>query len=160
LTLQLSLQAWCASFGRAWQFQWRSGSLRIALPIDRRNPYVYAQTVPDLLNLVQRTDGLARVAPTGYETVVKVIAPENDYWPLPWYLRRFRNLGWYEKVPSDPFAPIIIVSSKLDARLDEKSERKWIMVGLTELRPGKFFEQYVELELWKKYVETLPRDRE
>src|SRR5688572_13573802 len=34
---------------------------------DRRNPYVYAQTVPDLLNLVQRSEALARVAPMGYE---------------------------------------------------------------------------------------------
>ena len=33
------------------------------------------------------------------------------------------------------------------------------MVGLSELRPGNFFELYVELELWKKYVETLPRER-
>ena len=145
LTLQLTWQAWRASFVYA---------------ADRRNPYVYAQTVPDLLNLVQRTEGLARVAPTGFETVVKVIAAEGDYWPLPWYLRRFQNLGWYEKLPDEPLAPIMIVSSKLDARLDDKSDRKWLMVGLTELRPGKFFELYVELELWKKYVETLPRDRE
>jgi hypothetical protein len=55
---------------------------------------------------------------------------------------------------------MVMVSSKLDARLDERSEKKWIMVGLSELRPGKFFELYVELELWKKYVETLPRERE
>jgi hypothetical protein len=145
LTGQLSWQAWRASF---------------VYPADRRNPYVYAQTVPDLLNLVQRTERLARVAPAGYETIVKIIAPENDYWPLPWYLRRFKHVGWYEKVPDDPFAPIVVVSSKLDARLDDKSDHKWIMVGLTEFRPGRFFEQYVELELWKRYVETLPREKD
>ncbi|MSU21409.1 MAG: TIGR03663 family protein [Pedosphaera sp.] len=145
LTLQLSWQAWRASF---------------VYSADRRNPYVYAQTVPDLLNLVQRTEGIARVASTGFETVVKIIAPGSDYWPLPWYLRRFKHLGWYEKLPDDPFAPIVLSSSKLNARLDEKSDRKWIMAGLSELRPGKFFELYVELELWKKYVETLPRERD
>ncbi|MSU37278.1 MAG: TIGR03663 family protein [Pedosphaera sp.] len=145
MTLQLSWQAWRAS---------------VVYSADRRNPYVYAQTAPDLLKLVQRTEGLARVAPAGYETVVKLIAPESDYWPLPWYLRRFKHLGWYEKLPDDPYAPIVVVSSKLDARLDEKSGRKWILVGLTELRPGKFFESYVEIELWKKYVETLPRERD
>jgi len=145
LTAQLSWQAWRASF---------------VYYADRRNPYVYAQTVPDLLNLVQRAEGLARAAPEGYGTVVKIIAPDSDYWPLPWYLRRFQHVGWYEKLPDDPFAPIVVVSSKLDARLDEKSDRKWIMVGLTELRPGRFFELYVELALWKKYVETLPRKRD
>jgi hypothetical protein len=30
------------------------------------------------------------------------------------------------------------------------------MAGITELRPGKFLELYVELKLWTKYVETLP----
>jgi hypothetical protein len=91
---------------------------------------------------------------------MKVVSPESEYWPLPWYLRRFKHVGWYDKLPEDPFAPIVIVSSKLDARLDDKSERKWIMAGLTELRPGKFLELYVELELWKKYVATLPRNRD
>ena len=54
----------------------------------------------------------------------------------------------------------MIASSKLDARLDEKSDRKWIMAGLSELRPGNYLELYVELELWKKFVETLPRETE
>jgi uncharacterized protein (TIGR03663 family) len=142
--------------GLMWQ-AWRGS---VAYASDRRNPYVYAQTVPDLLHLVERAEGIARVAPTGHDTVVKVIAPESDYWPLPWYLRRFRRIGWYEQLPADPFAPIVVVSSKLDARLDGKSDRKWIMAGLTEQRPGKFFELYVELELWKKYVASLPRARD
>ncbi|MDA1274261.1 MAG: TIGR03663 family protein [Verrucomicrobia bacterium] len=145
LTLQLSWQSWSASF---------------SFSSDRRNPYVYAQTVPDILNLVRTTEGIARVAPDGYETVIKIIAPDSDYWPLPWYLRRFKHSGWYETLPDDPFAPIVAVSSILDARLDDKSDRKWVMVGLSELRPGKFFELYVELDLWKKYVETLPRSRD
>ena len=125
---------------------------------DQRNPYVYAQTVPDILNLVRRAERIAAVSPAGFQTIVKVIAPESDYWPLPWYLRRFQHIGWYDKIPEDPFAPIIIVSSHFDARLDDKSDRKWIMAGLTELRPRQFFELYVELDLWKKYVETLPAE--
>jgi uncharacterized protein (TIGR03663 family) len=142
---QLAFQAWRGSFVYA---------------ADRRNPYVYAQTVPDLVKLVQRAEGIARISPAGFDTVVKVIAPEGDYWPLPWYLRRFKNIGWYEKIPDDPFAPIVIVSSKLNAQLDDKSDRKWIMAGISALRPGQFFELYVELELWKKYVETLPPEAE
>lgn len=136
---------------------WRAGTEYAS---DRRNPYVYAQTVPDVMTLVERSEGIAQVAPQGYQTVIKIIAPESDYWPLPWYLRRFANRGWYEKLPEDPYAPIVIVSSRLNARLDERSGKKWIMVGLSELRPAVFFELYVELELWKRYVETLPKDRE
>jgi uncharacterized protein (TIGR03663 family) len=127
---------------------------------DRRNPYVYAQTVPDLLNLVQKVEGIAQVSTNRYDTVIKIITPDGDYWPLPWYLRRFKHIGWYDAVPKDPYAPIMIVAAQLDARYDEKSDKKWIMVGLTELRPGKFLELYVEAELWKNYVANLPQERD
>lgn len=141
LTLQLTWQSWGANFKYA---------------ADPRNPYVYAQTSPDLLKLTERIKGIAHVAPTDYQTIVKVITPDNDYWPMPWYLRRFKNVGWYDHMPDDPFAPVMVVSTQFNARLDDKSDRKWIMAGIYALRPGRFFELYVELELWKKYVETLP----
>jgi predicted membrane-bound mannosyltransferase len=140
------------------QLIWQTGRASFTFAADRRNPYVYAQTVPDMLNLVNRAEGIARVAPDGYDTVVKVIAPESDYWPLPWYLRRFNHVGWYDQLPADPLSPIVIVSSKLGARLDDLSDKKWIMTGYSELRPGTFLEMYVELELWKRYVETLARE--
>jgi len=145
LSVQLATQAYRASY---------------VYVADRRNPYVYAQTSPDLLNLVQRIESIARIAPANYETVIKVITPDGDYWPLPWYLRRFKNVGWYEKAPENPFAPMMIVAAQLEARYDEKSDKKWIMVGYTELRAQKFLELYVEADLWKRYVATLPRDRE
>jgi uncharacterized protein (TIGR03663 family) len=148
LTAQLGSQSVRGNFRSA-----PNGALYAA---DSRNPYVYAQTAPDLLNLASKAEAIARIAPQGHDTVIKVIASNGDYWPLPWYLRRFKNIGWYEKIPADPFAPMIIVAANLDARLDDKSDKKWIMVGYTELRPQKFLELYVESELWKKYVASLP----
>jgi hypothetical protein len=35
-----------------------------------------------------------------------------------------------------------------------------MMAGLFEQRPTVFLEFYVELELWKKYVATMPRENE
>ena len=142
-TVQLAYQSWIANNRFA---------------ADNRNPYVYAQTSRNALELVKKVEGVGQVAAEKYGTVVKVVAPDADYWPLPWYLRRFQNIGWYDALPSDPFSPIILVSAKLDARLDEKSDKKWIMAGMFEFRPGYFLELYVELGLWTKYVETLPRE--
>ena len=88
------------------------------------------------------------------------MAPDSDYWPLPWYLRHFKRVGWWDKVPADPYAPMMIVSAKLNAALDERSNKRWLMVGLFELRPGVFFELYVEFDLWREYVARLPRERE
>lgn len=135
---------------QAWQLSHRYAS-------DLRNPYVYAQTSPHARELVDRLRAIARVAPTGFATTLKVISPES-YWPLPWYLREFKNVGWYEALPADPFAPLVLCSAKLDAKLDDKSDKRWIMTGYYELRPNVFLELYVERSLWEKFVATLPRD--
>ena len=127
---------------------------------DRRNPYVYAQTARDVLSLVQKVEDVAAVNDARRDTVVKVVAPGSDYWPLPWYLRRLRHIGWFDTLPDDPYAPLVITAARLDARLDEKSGRKWVMAGMFELRPGVFLELYVEFELWTRYVATLPRERD
>jgi hypothetical protein len=138
----------------AWQ-AWRASFVFFA---DRRNPYVYAQTVPHLRQLVERVEAVADAAPTGRETIVQVVAPGHDYGPLPWYLRRLRHVGWYDALPGEPLAPVVVVAARLDARLDEQTDRRWIMVGLYEQRPGVFLELYVERELWLRYVSALPRE--
>jgi hypothetical protein len=138
---------------------WQAARATQVYAADRRNPYVYAHTSPDVLRLVERVEAIARVAPQGQKTIVKVVSPDS-YLPLPWYLRRFERIGWWDALPDDPYAPIIIVSANLHARLDEKSNKAYLMTGLYELRPGVFLELYVETELWKKFVETLPREVE
>jgi hypothetical protein len=117
---------------------------------DPRNPYVYAQTSSDLLNLVKQVEGLAAVDPRGHNLVIKVIASDGDYWPLPWSLRSFKQTGWYDRLPEDPYAPIMIVSANLHAGLDEKKTHA--MVHYYQLRPQLFLELYVQLDLWKEWL--------
>ncbi len=137
---------------------WEARLAAVEFASDPRNPYVYAQTTDGCRELVRRIEAIASVTGTGTATVVKVITPESC-WPLPWYLRGFKNLGWWETLPDDPFAPIILVSAKLGAALDEKSNRAYLMTGFYEMRPGVFLELYVERGLWEKFTATLPRDR-
>ncbi|PYJ99990.1 MAG: hypothetical protein DME23_08450 [Verrucomicrobia bacterium] len=144
---QLGWQAWRASFPYcASQF----------------NPYVYAQTSPDILKLVEKVEALARVSPQGHDTVVKVMAPGNDYWPLPWYLRRFKkqHVGFWNEIPPEPFAPIMIVSAEFQAAFDERPEKTHLMAGYFQLRPQVFFELYVEINLWREYVNTLAPEKD
>jgi len=144
-SVQLVWQAWRASFEFA---------------ADGRNPYVYAQTVPDILKLEQKVEAIAKANPKGERMVIQVMAPDGDYWPLPWYLRRFKQVGWWDKSPAEPNSPVMIVGAKFEAALDEKSNKAWIMAGLFELRPRIYFELYVEASLWSRYVENLPKPRE
>jgi uncharacterized protein (TIGR03663 family) len=129
-----------------WQ-SWRAQTIYAA---DPRNPYVYAQTSPDLLNLISKIEGLAQADSRGHDLVVKIIAPEGDYWPLPWYLRQFNNTGWWDHLPPDPFAPIMVVSAQLHAALDEKKTH--LMVGYFQLRPQHFLELYVQADLWAEWL--------
>ena len=142
----LAWEAWRANFGVD-----RQERLYAA---DRRNPYVYAQTVPDILELVEKVTGLATAAPEGKLLKVHVIAPGCDYWPLPWYLRRLRNVRWLDEAPADPFAPVVVGASTMGLALDEKSNRAWTSVGLFTLRPRVYLDLFVESRQWRTYVES------
>jgi uncharacterized protein (TIGR03663 family) len=123
---------------------------------DRHNPYVYAQTSTDILKLTRQVEALARISPSGNAMQINVISPEGEYWPLPWYFRRFEHVGWWDKLPENPFAPVMVVSANLHAALDEKKTH--VMIGYFELRPGVFLELYVELSLWKAYLDKHPAE--
>lgn len=132
---QLAAQAWEAA---------------VSYAADRRNPYVYAQTSLGILELVETVNGLAKVSSAGKHLHINVIAPEGDYWPLPWYLRDFDRVGWWDRVPEDAFAPVMIVSAHLKPGLAERESHP--MREVSELRPGVFLKLYVESALWKDYV--------
>jgi len=61
---------------------------------DPSNPYVYAHTSRDIFAVTRKLEEIARVHPDGNKMVIEVICPGDDYWPLPWYLRFFPNIGW------------------------------------------------------------------
>jgi uncharacterized protein (TIGR03663 family) len=65
------------------------------LPADPSNPYVYAQTSPDLLRLVAQVEKAAAAAPEKRDLLIEVVAPPDETWPLPWYFRRFGRVGYW-----------------------------------------------------------------
>ena len=135
---------------QAWQ-----GSFRYEA--DRRNPYVYAQTVPDTLELCAQLEALAQIAPQGHEILIKVMSPESDYWPLPWYLRRFQRVGWWDHLPDDPYAPMMIVGQKLWPAFKTNLNPGWSALGVHGLRPGTFLQLYVQNGLWGRYLESVKK---
>jgi uncharacterized protein (TIGR03663 family) len=83
---QLAVQAW-------------QSSVNMKYAADPCNPWVYAQTSPGLLDLVDEVEAVAQASPNGRGVYISVIAPGDDYWPLPWYFRTFGNVGYFDKVP-------------------------------------------------------------
>jgi uncharacterized protein (TIGR03663 family) len=142
----LTWEAWRASFGVDRQER--------LFAADRRNPYVYAQTLPDLLELVDKVKGLAATSPEGKRLKVHVIAPEGDYWPLPWYLRGLSNVWWLSEAPAQLDGAVVIAGATMRLALDEKSDRAWTGAGLFTLRPRVYLDLFVEHRLWRAYVES------
>lgn len=124
---------------------------------DPSNPYVYAHTSADLLNLTGRIGELTDVHPDGKLMTIHVICTNHDYWPLPWYLREYPNVGWWDRIdPEIPLAPLIIISPDLENDLVRKMYtlpepgKKYLYVPLleagTELRPGTGILSYVRMD--------------
>jgi len=146
--------------GAAAQLGWQAWRASFPYCASQQNPYVYAQTSPNILELVEKVEALARVSARGYDTVVKVMAPQDDYWPIPWYLRRFNHVGFWDRIPPEPLAPIMLVSCEFQAAFDERPDKTHLMAGIFQLRPQVFLELYVEINLWREYVKTLPPERD
>ncbi len=125
---------------------------------DYRNPYVYAHPLQEVVELGKRVDELAEASADGRSMVVKVISKDGYYWPLPWYLRRLDNVGyWTGSVPGDPAAPVVIASPEFDEELTRRLDKSHLMTGFHALRPGVLFQLWVRMDVWERYLKTRPK---
>jgi predicted membrane-bound mannosyltransferase len=136
----------------ASQLAWQSYGTSYLYPTDGRNPYAYAQTVPDIVNLGTRVNELGAVSPQRDAMVIKVFSVDRYYWPLPWYLRRFPNVGYWTEVPADADAPVVICSPEFDEELIRRLDATHLMTGYFGLRPKVLLEVWVRMDLWEPYI--------
>ncbi len=64
---------------------------------DARNPFAYVPTRADIETLAPWLEQLRQSAPENSLEPVAVIG--TDYWPLPWYLRLFEKIGYWQRPP-------------------------------------------------------------
>jgi uncharacterized protein (TIGR03663 family) len=90
------------------------------IPADEINPYAYAHTGEDLLRLPARLEELTQQNTISNPRIAVVAA---DAWPLPWYLRKFSQAGFWqpgqETGPADFFITTTDVSDRLTAQLKD-----------------------------------------
>jgi uncharacterized protein (TIGR03663 family) len=139
-----------------WQTYW----LNFRLDADQRNPYVYAHTSRDVLNLAAQMERLARAAPRGFGMVIHVVMPEN-YWPLPWYLRRFDRVGYWQDAAAwasdsaqGPAPEVILLSPEVSPIVDAHLRSAYNQQMMFGLRPGVFVSAYVREDLWRAFLES------
>ncbi len=125
-------------------------------PADPRNPYVYAQTTPDFLRLVQRVTDLAAIHSDRTNMLVKVIAGPYEQWPLPWYLRRMTRVGYWSRAAEAGAlddAPVIVASQENAGELDAALGDRYV-AEFYGLRPEVILSVYIERTLFEKFLES------
>ncbi|MBD3413015.1 MAG: hypothetical protein GF421_01115 [Candidatus Aminicenantes bacterium] len=137
-------------FHLGWQ-SWRASFKYYA---DPRNPYVYAHTSTDFLNLVQRTKDIAGIHPEHKHMLIKVIAEPHEMWPLPWYLRDFEKVGyWTETSEAGKIqgTPIIISSVEQTQNLFPMIKDQYLS-EYYGLRHEVLLSIHIRLDLWNEFL--------
>jgi uncharacterized protein (TIGR03663 family) len=145
----------------AWQLGGQTVRANGRFCADPRNPCVYAHTSPDLLNLVKRVEQIAAVHPAHRDMVIEVCANPYDTWPLPWYFRKFPNVGYWTRagdVPADLRPAIIIASMDQEPAVAAKLGADW-QAEFYGVRPMVLLNIRIQQKCWDKFIETRAKPR-
>ena len=132
---------------------WQAWRASVTYASDSRNPYVYAQTVPDAVRMATRIQALAAGHPDGVRMQVSVIAPPHEQWPLPWYLRAMPNVGYWPTT-GDALAlqaPVVVASMDQTDAVDSALGDGYVS-EFFGLRPEVLLTLYIERGLWDRFL--------
>jgi uncharacterized protein (TIGR03663 family) len=117
---------------------------------DDQLPYVYAHTKRQMLTMLDQIERIGQKNGTGTDTGVAIVSP--DYWPLPWYFRNYKKVGYYSSiVPTNE--PIIIGSESQEEQLKVTYGDRYDRLnsgmddGAYPLRPGVDLVLYVRRDV-------------
>ncbi len=136
---------------------WQAWRAAVTYAADPRNPYVYAQTVPDAVRMAGRIQALAAQHPDGDGMRVSVVAPPDEQWPLPWYLRTMPHVGYWTS-PGDAAvleAPVVVAALAHTGTLDRALGDRYVS-EFYGLRPGVLLALYIERGLWDRLLAHAP----
>lgn len=111
---------------------------------DERYELVYVQTKRDIYNLLNRLESLSNKC--GKNMTINIVSKE--YWPLPWYLREYKNAKFWGNVINNPNAPVIIVDKTGEMELKKKLKGDYKKERFV-LRPGVWLTAYIQQDLYE-----------
>jgi predicted membrane-bound mannosyltransferase len=103
------------------------------------------------MNLVSRAEEIAAVHPEGYRMTLQVVAAGSDYWPLPWYLRRFENAAFRDAVPEQMDADMVIASPALEPQIRARLRGDYYQ-EFFGLRTGVLLKVFTRQTLWDAFM--------
>lgn len=146
---------------------WQSYQLNFKYDVDYSNPYVYAHTDKDFFQLVEGIKEVTSFWPEGKNTYIEVVCPDSDYWPLPWYVRDFINVGYFYQFDfTRPAGALIVTMQDLETDLLKKlydipppGQRDMYIPFFDHgvwLRPGVEIDLYVRKDVWDEWYRQSP----
>jgi hypothetical protein len=124
------------------------------------NPFTYSQPTKEIFELTKLTD---KIIDYNAGTLISVVVKDNEYWPLPWYVRNAINTSWSSNPPKDIYDFDLIIADT--AQLDEISrilyssrepgERDLYIPLLDkeiQLRPGQFISAYIKYDFYNRFM--------
>jgi len=141
----LAVAGICVAFGL-----YQALSLNFRHYDDDTYPYVYAHTRRETISLVDEIERLARRAGTNENTAIAFVSP--DYWPVPWYLRDYKRVGYHVAMPHPVAAegsgePIVVGNETQEAEMRAALGDAYQRVGAYALRPGVILVLYARRDL-------------
>lgn len=110
---------------------------------DERYALVYVQTKRDVYQLLDRLESLSERC--GKDMAINVVS--REYWPLPWYLREYKNAKFWGNLIEKPDAPVILADKKGETALNKKIQGEYRKERFV-LRPGVWITAYIQRDLY------------
>ena len=125
------------------------------LASDVRNPFAYVPTRPDVERLAAWLVKMRATLPPGTLDNAGVVG--RDYWPLPWYLRDFPNVGyWSDPPPEIGSLPLVFATPESAATASTALAASHVAVprGLRAEVPLLVF---IRNDIWQAWMNTESR---
>ena len=121
--------------------------------VSDRNQYAYSHAVLDVESLGDRIEEVSQISGQGYDMPVHFFT--DEYWPMPWYLKKFNKVGYWESQQSQfPLSevPVIVTTPDREDIIEQLSE-----THQSELRsriPGYWLRVFYRRDLWEKLLQS------
>jgi uncharacterized protein (TIGR03663 family) len=139
--------------------EWQAYTANFIYSSDPKNPFVYGHTSKDIFTLLDSIRVIAAVHPKRDDMLIRVFG--QGTWPLPWYLRHYPNVGYWQEVPtdSDPLrpldpldgSPIIITTAEFDEPIRQRLHQPYVQ-RFFGLRPGVILVTYTRKDLLDAFI--------
>lgn len=134
--------------------QWRQTKLaNVRLHSDARNPFAYVPSRPDLEALEEWLGKLR--AMEGGEALDRVAVLGSGYWPLPWYLRSFEQVGYWPTTAPDDLEtyPLILSMPQQVESIGQRLEESHVALP-RGLRDDVPLQMYLSRGVWDQWMQT------